>query len=185
MLSLPHLLTGIQARFDQPGYKMYSRLQQLLLGVCSESASQSVDQIELVKELCDFYSDDLCEQKLLDQLKAFAMNIPNDLHGTSRISDVINYMRSISDAKREFFGEIVKVCKLLLTMPATNAESERTFSGLRRIKTWLRSTMTQKRLNHVMLLHIHQDKTDSLDLKCVAQDFVNRNEHRRSVFGNF
>ena len=35
---------------------------------------------------------------------------------------------------------------ILLVIPATNATSERSFSALRRIKSYLRSTMTQDRL---------------------------------------
>ena len=37
-------------------------------------------------------------------------------------------------------------------MPATHAVSERSVSNLRRIKDWLRTSMTRKRLNHCMTL---------------------------------
>ena len=73
---------------------------------------------------------------------------------------------------------------LLLVMPATNAESERSFSAVRRIKSYLRSTMSQQRLNHLMVLHVHSDHTDKLNLVDVANEFIADNEHRRQVFGN-
>ena len=38
----------------------------------------------------------------------------------------------------------------------------------------LRSTMTQERLNHMMVLHVHKDMIDSLNLKQVGNDFVFR-----------
>ena len=57
-------------------------------------------------------------------------------------------------------------------MPASNATSERSFSALRHIKTYLRSTMGQERLNNLMLLHIHKEITDDLDLKDVATEFI-------------
>ena len=69
-------------------------------------------------------------------------------------------------------------------MPATNAISERSLSALKRVKTYLRTTMTQRRLNHLMLLHVHKDKTDNIDLKEISNDFV-CNENRLSVFGQF
>ena len=59
------------------------------------------------------------------------------------------------------------VCKLLslvLIMPATNAVSERSFSCLRRLKSYLRTTMSQSRLNNVMVLHVHKNLTDKLSL---------------------
>nr|XP_014342376.1 PREDICTED: oxygen-regulated protein 1 [Latimeria chalumnae] len=45
---------------------------------------------------------------------------------------------------------------------------ERTFSTLRRLKTCLRSMMNQDRLNNLLLLHVHKDWADKLDLKQIA-----------------
>ena len=47
-------------------------------------------------------------------------------------------------------------------MPATNAVSERSFSALRRIKSYLRANMSQERLNQSMVLHVHKHLTDPL-----------------------
>ena len=71
---------------------------------------------------------------------------------------------------------------LLLVIPATNATSERTFSALRRVKTYLQSTMRQSRLNSLMTLHVHMDRTDALDLKEIANEFTARNEQHRCVW---
>ena len=70
-------------------------------------------------------------------------------------------------------------------MPASNTTSEHSFSALRCIKTYLRSTMGQERLNNLMLLHIHKEITDDLDLKDVATEFISGSEHRLSIFGKF
>ena len=45
--------------------------------------------------------------------------------------------------------------------------------------------MTQQRLNHCMLLHIHQDKTDTLNLHDIAEEFVQKDERRIGYFGHF
>ena len=63
-----------------------------------------------------------------------------------------------------FFSEIVKLTQLLLVMPATNAVSERSFSAMRVIKNYLRTNSSQDRLNHTMLLYVHKDLTDKLDI---------------------
>lgn len=70
-------------------------------------------------------------------------------------------------------------------MPAMNAVSERTFSALCRVKIYLRSTMSQARLNHLMLLYVVYEETDSLDLIQVANEFVSDSDHRNSTFGTF
>ena len=62
------------------------------------------------------------------------------------------------------FSQIEQLVKLLLVCPASSCTAERSFSALRRrLKTWLRNNMTQKRLNHVAVCHVHQDFLDSID----------------------
>ncbi len=70
-------------------------------------------------------------------------------------------------------------------VPISSAEAERSFSGLRRLKTWLRSTMTQKRLNDIAVCHIHQERLDRLDRQKIAQQYVQGDERRRDVLGSF
>ena len=82
-------------------------------------------------------------------------------------------------------SEVATILKLLMVMPATNAVSERTASALRQVKTYLRSTCSQKRLNHLMTLYIHKDYTDNLPLKHCLNEFVDNNAHRLSSFGKF
>ena len=67
----------------------------------------------------------------------------------------------------------------------TKATSERSFSALRRVKTYLRTTMSQQRLNNLMLLHGHKDRTDKLNLKTTLNDFVQSSQHRTSLFAMF
>ena len=43
----------------------------------------------------------------------------------------------------------------MLVLPVTSCEAERSFSALRRIKNYLRSTMTEERLTGLALLNIH------------------------------
>ena len=74
---------------------------------------------------------------------------------------------------------VMKLVRLVLHMPATNAISERSFSAMRRIKTYLRSTMRQERLNAVMVLHVHKTRTDNLDLKCICKDFISKSRQGR------
>ena len=70
-------------------------------------------------------------------------------------------------------------------MPATNAVSKRSFSGLRRIKRYLRTNMKQSKLNHLMTLHVHKETTEKLDLIPVSNDFVSLNDRRDYHLGKF
>ena len=72
-----------------------------------------------------------------------------------------------------------------VVMAATNAVSERSFSTTRRMKTYLRNTMSQSRLNHMMLLNINQEILDNILIDVIAEEFVRGNEHRLSQCGHF
>jgi hypothetical protein len=50
------------------------------------------------------------------------------------------------------YPNIKRLLQILATLPVTTASSERTFSMLRRLKTWLRSTMGEERLTGLALL---------------------------------
>ena len=81
-------------------------------------------------------------------------------------------------------SEVSKLVQLLLVMPITNAQSERSFSTVWWLKTYLCSSITQEQLNHLKLLHIHKCHTKSLDLIDVANCFIDGNEHRKNFFGS-
>ena len=77
-----------------------------------------------------------------------------------------------------------RVVTLVLVVPATNTTSERSFSALRRVKTYLRSTIRQGRLNHLMTLHVHKEFTDLLSAREVAIEFVSVCEYRLRISRN-
>ena len=54
--------------------------------------------------------------------------------------------------------------------------------SLRRVKTYLRSTTEDSRLNLVKMLHVRKDRTDALTLVNVANDFVREKENRKQLF---
>jgi hypothetical protein len=62
-------------------------------------------------------------------------------------------------------------------------ECERSFSALRRLKTWLRSTMSQTRLNAVAVIHVHQNICDTIDIEVLVDNFIKRNQWRLMTFG--
>ena len=72
----------------------------------------------------------------------------------------------------------------LLVMLATNATGEHSFSALRGLKSYLRIT-SQERLDHLMILHVHKEITDSLHLSEVANEFTCNNEHFSNILGKF
>ena len=145
-------------------------------------------RLENFNDVLRLYGDDFDHQRLKTQLTVLHSNLDSDvkaLSGGMKLKSIISYLQSLCLAERELYSEVIKVAKLILVMPATKAVSERSFSTLRRLKTWLRSTMNQDRLNWCMMLHIHNNDTDALDLNYLANEFVSQNSSRHSIFGKF
>ena len=71
--------------------------------------------------------------------------------------DGINVFKS-DNSLRGILTEFNKLLKIILIVPVSSCTVERSFSALRRLKTFLRSTMTQNRLNDIALLHVYRNK---------------------------
>lgn len=55
------------------------------------------------------------------------------------------------------FPTIRTLLHILATLPVSVATAERSFSTLRRVKTWLRSRMTEDRLSNLCLINAHRE----------------------------
>lgn len=63
----------------------------------------------------------------------------------------------LSAAKEmQTFPNMTVLLQLIATLPVTTATKERSFSALKYLKTYLRSTMNQTRLNGLALLYVHR-----------------------------
>ena len=104
---------------------------------------------------------------------------------SSTVTDAVDSLKAMLPEVRALFTQVEVLVRLLLVVPCSSAEAERSCSALRRLKAWLRSTMVQCRLNNLAVCHIHQDKLDEIDLNEICQSFVSANENRKKVFGSF
>lgn len=57
------------------------------------------------------------------------------------------------------FPNLYKMVQVSHTLPVTSATSERSFSAIRRINTYLRSTMVHDRFSDLAVLNIEKDLT--------------------------
>lgn len=69
--------------------------------------------------------------------------------------------------------------QIICTLPVTSSTAEHSFSALRRLKTYLRSTMTEDRLNGLAILHVHRDIAYRMSPKEVLEIFGRR--HKRKI----
>ena len=83
--------------------------------------------------------------------------------------------------KHGLFKRVAKVYQLFLTAAPSVCKNERSFSSLKRVKNYLRSTMSGDRLNDCMLLAVERDLTDQIDLKKLAIKWSMLKDRRQKI----
>ena len=186
--ALDTVTSELKNRFCQErGMPVAARLEKVLIGAANGTFSDK----DLSGEI-QMYSKDLDTTHLVTQLQMLPELIRtyNECNPQTVIQRVTS-LRTLCDVmntvtvSRSMFNQINKLLRIVLTIPVTTSTAERSFSTLRRLKTYLRSTMSQTRLNHLMILHIHKDRTDELNMCDIAKEFIQVNDRRVKFFGRF
>lgn len=129
---------------------------------CVNPASESFLDFDVMLSLANAYSYFGIDT---NKLKAQAMVAKNMLQATAKpctpISDVL---KATDSMKAAFPGDLLIVVELAMTIPVSSAGAERSFSTMRWVKTFLRSSMTDSRLSNLCLLSIERGLSGQLML---------------------
>lgn len=162
---------GLKERFSgNTGLKTYGKLENVLLSNVCDSDVVDMECISRYPEL------DMGDLQI--QLAMFHRR-----YTIKNVDEATVLFRGMVPEVRQLFCQVEVLLRILLVCPASSTEAERSFSGLRRLKTWLRSTMTQNRLNSVCVCHIHQDLLHTIDINKLLQEFISHSDVRQKIFG--
>ena len=168
---LDNAISELRERFtNSAGLRQYSIIEQTLLSGRSTNEAQTV--LALYPELD---VDDLAAE-----LRMFHRG-----RTLRTLAETVTVLKSMCPEVRAEFRQVCTLVRLLLVCPASSAQAERSFSALRRIKTWLRTTMTQTRLNAIAVCHINRNMTDRVNVTELMTEFVSRSDIRKTIFGRF
>lgn len=172
----------VERRFTQRDLGIISDLESSLI----KCANGETDQF-ISTDLEAYLKDDFDLERLKIQLSMLPDVIKTSSLSIKHVTNVRTIVSAMSESAiyQGMLQEVDKLLRLYLTFPVTTATAERSFSSLRRVKTYLRSTMTSCQLNNLFLLYIHKEKTDALDLCKLAKEFVSVNSRRSHYFGRF
>ena len=88
--------------------------------------------------------------------------------------DVINFI----EPHKVVYIELYKAYQIACAIPVTTAETERSFSCMKRVKTYLRSTIGDDRLGDLATLSINRERTAKLEMDETV-DIFDRSGDRR------
>jgi len=111
-------------------------------------------------EVLNQYADDLLNPDAVD------MEIRNWKRFWSNMSDQElpdSLAEAIKKCDSSRFPNFLVLFKIGCTLPITSCECERSFSIMRRLRSWLRASMMMDRLSNLALMNIHRDVSVDYD----------------------
>lgn len=163
---LDTIITSIESRFDKNLIGPVLQMEKLFL------SKESLSEIEL-KQLSKLYSFSYDDLRGAQQL--YKTKMANSDFNLSEATEfmVKNYLNISLPVMNELL-------RILWTIPVNVCGCERSFSSLRRLKTYLRNTTGQERLSGLALLHIERGIT--LNIESTMTEFISSKEGRKTIF---
>ena len=172
--SLDKVLAEIEAQFGGNDQDVLCALGDITL-----SDSPAIRSFNLVSSYYSLDRDLLqADQRLFCQFKKAHLE-PKSLKTAADVIETLHANRLF-----EMVPEFSKVVSILAVIPATSCSAERSFSGLRRLKTYLRSTMGQSRLNSLAIISIERAYGNRVIVDSIDKiiDTFGQRHGRRSYF---
>jgi hypothetical protein len=104
---------------------------------------------------------------LISELRVLKLSLPEAPMFSMEIFEYVKRMDSYPNVSIAY--------RILFTIPVTVASAERSFSKLKLLKNYLRSTMSQERLNGLATLCIEKKLLDEIDVNKIIDEFASRN----------
>ena len=102
-------------------------------------------------------------------------------HNFEQLLTCLRVKLEFRESFKTSFPNIFILLKIYLTSPIASVTSERGFSCLKRVKTYLRSTMLQERLSALAILNFESENIKLVNIEDVINEFAN-NKNRRFAF---
>lgn len=79
------------------------------------------------------------------------------------------------------FTAMFKLCSIAITIPLSSSACERTFSCLKRIKSYLRNSLLDNNLSNLSVLSEEKSESKLLDIDEIIDTFSNSHNNRRII----
>ena len=171
ILLLDHLQSEMKTYFN-PTDAFLSSLFNLLPELVAVG-----DRNPDIKAALEFYENDLPSPHVVD---VELLRWKKKWWSTDDADLPTSAVQTLAVCDREFFPNIHTLIRILFsTLPITSAECECSFSTLRRLKTYLRSTMWSERESGLALMNINYHR--DINIEEVINTFAQR-QPRRLLF---
>jgi len=152
-----------------------------LNGLIKDHLEKSINDIKPLYNLFKppFLKECLTDTLIQDAMKFLPINVEIDpltlqcelevLYDECKNKNTISDLAIVSHEFKTALPLANLLCRLSCTAPVTVTGNERSFSKLKLIKNYLRTTQEDSRLNNLMLLSSEKDLVDKMSLNEMAQ----------------
>ena len=121
-----------------------------------------------------------CKPSLVPSMPCSSMEARRDrLEQCKSVLDVLKVMK-MTGLHRVYAG-LYELYRIFVTLPVTTASCERSFSKLAIVKNKLRSTMSQDRLQSLLILFVEGDLTNTTEFEPVIERFALMKSRRTNL----
>ena len=116
--------------------------------------------------------------------KELSRKSPAASDGNEEVQDSIIGLEDVLLSLKGFeaaFPQTIIVLQIAVTLGVSSSSCERSFSCVKRVKTFLRSSMTTERLSALAILSTEVDLASSIDFDDFLRIFVNNHNNRRII----
>lgn len=167
---LDHFLAELDSRFSQDNKNLLRSISAL------DPRSSKFFNAEAIEPMAVQYGVDLSDLAVeLHQAKRLIQRKESEGIKITTLVQLSSFMSPYKDA----FPDLCKLLTIAIVLPPTSASCERSFSSMRLIKNYLRSTMTDSRLSSLAVLGIHVSRAKSLDMDKIVSKFAKRHDNRK------
>lgn len=134
------------------------------------------------KELKQLYATDL-EETFAEECVHLAQFLKSDTEAEHSISartpkGLLQLIKSFNISC--MFPNVEIILRIFLTMSVTNCSGERSFSALKRVKNYLRSTLRQQKLAALSLMYIESDFLQTIKFEKIVERFANAKARKKT-----
>lgn len=175
-LTLDNAIIQLKERFTSLNnvFKIFEVIQpNSLINLTDEQIYNSANK------LVEYYDSDL-SNSLAGQILSFRSCFKEEITKRTSVKAITELLVIENPTLATTFSEICTACMLFLTLPVTVATAERSFSKLKLIKNYLRSTMCEERLSGLGILSIENDRARQLNLKEIINNFAEKKARKRN-----
>ncbi|XP_010418623.2 PREDICTED: zinc finger MYM-type protein 1-like [Camelina sativa] len=168
-------ITSVKTRFDQ--MKTFESVFGFLFDSKKLKTLHDSDLQEHCCNLCKTFShgnsSDVDSDDLFSELRVLQTTLPDV---SMEPTEVLEFVEDIG-----CYPNVSIAYRIMLTIPVTVASAERSFSKLKLLKNYLRSSMSQERLNGLAILCIEKNILESIDTETIIHDFASTKTRKNRI----